>query len=87
MIDNWQLASWPLQYRAALPPKYYGESDPRKFLMSYEVAIASFGGDKITLAKLFIISLNNATANWYTRLPLRSITSLAQLKDKFLVNF
>jgi hypothetical protein len=55
--------------------------------MSYEVAIASFGGDEITLTKSFIISLKNIAANWYARLPLRSITSWAQLKEKFLVNF
>jgi hypothetical protein len=55
--------------------------------MSYEAAIASFGEDKITLAKSFIISLKNATANWYARLPPRSIASWAQLKEKFIVNF
>jgi hypothetical protein len=68
-------------------PKYYGESDPRKFLMSYEATIALSGGDDTTLAKSFIISLMNAAANWYARLPLRSIASWAQLKEKFLVNF
>jgi hypothetical protein len=55
--------------------------------MSYETTIALFGGDETTLTKSFIISLENATANWYARLPLRSITSWAQLKEKFLVNF
>jgi hypothetical protein len=87
MADNLQLASWPPQYRVAPPPKYYGESDPLKFLMSYEAEIASFGGDKTSLTKSFIISLKNTIANWYARLPLRSITSWAQLKEKFLVNF
>jgi hypothetical protein len=55
--------------------------------MSYEAAIASSGGDDTTLAKSFIISLKNAVANWYARLPPRSITSWAQLKEKFLVDF
>jgi hypothetical protein len=55
--------------------------------MSYEVAIASSGGDDTTLAKSLIISLDNAAANWYARLPLRSIVSWLQLKEKFLVNF
>jgi hypothetical protein len=54
--------------------------------MSYEAAIASFGRDDKTLAKSFIISLKNVAANWYERLPLRSITSWEQLKEKFLVN-
>jgi hypothetical protein len=55
--------------------------------MSYEAAIASFRGDDATLAKSFIISLENAVANWYMRLPPRSIMSWAQLKEKFQVNF
>jgi hypothetical protein len=55
--------------------------------MSYEAAIALFGGDETTLAKSFIISLKNVAANWYARLLSRSITSWAQLKEKFLVNF
>jgi hypothetical protein len=55
--------------------------------MSYEAAIASFGRDEKTLTKSFIISLENAVANWYARLPPRFITSWAQLKEKFIVNF
>jgi hypothetical protein len=43
--------------------------------MSYEVAIALSGGEDTTLAKSFIISLENATANWYARLPPRYIAS------------
>jgi hypothetical protein len=55
--------------------------------MSYEAAIASSGGDDMTLTKSFIISLKNTTANWYARLMPRSIASWAQIKEKFLVNF
>jgi hypothetical protein len=55
--------------------------------MSYEAAIALFGGDETTLSKSFIISFKNAAANWYARLPPRSITSWAHLKEKFVVNF
>jgi hypothetical protein len=55
--------------------------------MSYEAAIALLGGDETTPAKSIIISLKNAAANWYARLPPRSITSWAQLKEKFLITF
>jgi hypothetical protein len=55
--------------------------------MSYEVAIALSGGDDTTLAKSFIISLENAAANWYARLLPRSIAAWPQLKEKILVNF
>jgi hypothetical protein len=61
--------------QAVPPPKYYGESDPQKFLMSYEAMIALSEGDDTTLTKSFIIFLENAAANWYARLPSRSIAS------------
>jgi hypothetical protein len=54
--------------------------------MCYEAAIASTGGDKATLAKSIIISLEDATANWYYRLPPGCIYSWQQLKEKFLLN-
>jgi hypothetical protein len=37
--------------------------------MCYKVVIASAGGDEATLAKSLIISLEDAAANWYSRLP------------------
>jgi hypothetical protein len=55
--------------------------------MYYEAAIASPGGDEATLAKSLIISLEDAAANWYSRLPPRCIYSWQQLKEKFLLNF
>jgi hypothetical protein len=82
-----QLAPWLPQYRAVPPPKYYGLSDPHKFLMWYEALIASAGGDDTILSKSFIILLENASANWYVRLQPRSITSWGQLKENFLINF
>jgi hypothetical protein len=36
--------------------------------MSYEAAIASAGGDEATLTKSLIISLEDAAANWYSKL-------------------
>jgi hypothetical protein len=36
--------------------------------MCYEASIASFGGDEATLTKSLIISLEDAIANWYSRL-------------------
>jgi hypothetical protein len=87
LANSLQLAPWPPQYRAAPPPKYFGDSDPSKFLMCYEVAIASSVSDEATLAKSFIISLECAIANWYARLQPRSIQSWHHPKEKILVNF
>jgi hypothetical protein len=68
-------------------PRYHSNTDPRKFLMCYTAAIASARSDEGTLAKSLIISLEDASANWYSRLPPRCIYSWQQLKDKFLLNF
>jgi hypothetical protein len=50
--EHLQHAPWPLHYRAVTPPKYHGNTDPHKFFMCYEAAIASAGGDEATLAKI-----------------------------------
>jgi hypothetical protein len=55
--------------------------------MSYQVAIASSGGDDATMAKSFIIALEGPALTWYTRLPPLSIDSWRSLQDKFLLNF
>ena len=55
--------------------------------MSYQVAVASSGGDDATMAKSFIITLKGPTLTWYTRLPPLSIESWKGLRDKFLLNF
>jgi hypothetical protein len=55
--------------------------------MCYEDAIASVVGDKATLAKSVIISLEDAAANWYSRLLPHCIYSWQHLKDKILLNF
>jgi hypothetical protein len=55
--------------------------------MCYEAAIASVGGDEATLMKSLNISLEDAAANWYSRLPPHCIYLLQHLKDKILLNF
>jgi hypothetical protein len=55
--------------------------------MSYQVIVASSGGDATTMAKSFIIALEGPTLTWYTRLLPLSIESWKGLHDMFLVNF
>jgi hypothetical protein len=55
--------------------------------MCYKDTIASAGGDEATLAKSLIISLEDTTTNWYSRLPPRCIYLWQHLKDKILLNF
>jgi hypothetical protein len=42
---------------------------PAKFLMCYEAAIASAGGDEGTHVKSLIITLEDVAVNWYSRVP------------------
>jgi hypothetical protein len=64
-----------MHYRAMPPPKYHGNTDLRKFLICYEDAIALAVGDEAILAKSLIIFLEDATVNWYSRLPPKCIYS------------
>jgi hypothetical protein len=82
-----QLTPWPANFRAGTYPKYNGSTNPAQYIMSYQVAVASSGGDDATMAKSFIIALEGPALTWYTRLPPLSIDSWRSLWDKFLLNF
>jgi hypothetical protein len=86
LANHLQLTQWPSCYRDTPPPKYHGNTGPRKFLMCYEAAITSVGGDDATLAISLIISLEDVATNWYSRLPPKYIYSWQHLKEKFLLN-
>jgi hypothetical protein len=87
LAPHLQVSPWPANFRAGTYPKYNGSTDPAQNIMSYQVAIASSGGDDATMAKSFIIALEGPTLTWYTRLPPLSIDSWRSLRDKFLLNF
>jgi hypothetical protein len=82
-----QVSPWPANFRAGTYPKYNDSTNPAQYIMSYQVAIASAGGDDATMAKSFIIALEGPALTWYTRLPPLSIDSWRSLRDKFLLNF
>jgi hypothetical protein len=52
-----QVSSWPANFRAGTYPKYNGSTDSAQYIMSYQVAVASSGGDDATMAKSFISTL------------------------------
>jgi hypothetical protein len=82
-----QVSPWPAKFRAGTYPKYNGNTDPTQYIMSYQVAVASSGGDDATMVKSFIIALEGPALTWYTRLPPLSIDSWRSLWNKFLLNF
>jgi hypothetical protein len=87
LASQLQASPWPANFRAGTYPKYNGSTDPTQYIMSYQVAVVSSGGDDATMAKSFIIALEGPALTWYTRLPPLSIDSWKELHDKFLLNF
>jgi hypothetical protein len=87
LVPQLQVSPWPANFRAGTYPKYNGSTDPAQYIMSYQVVVASSGGDDATMAKSFIIALEGPALTWYTRLPPLSIDSWRSLRDKFLLNF
>jgi hypothetical protein len=64
-----QVSPWPANFRAGTYPKYNGSTNLAQYIMSYQVVVASSGGDDATMAKSFIIALEGPALTWYTRLP------------------
>jgi hypothetical protein len=86
LAPHLQASPWPNNFRVGTYPKYNDSTDPTQYIMSYQVVVASSGGDDATMAKSFIIVLESPTLTWYTRLPPLSIDSWKTLRDKFLLN-
>jgi hypothetical protein len=87
LAPHLQVTPWPANFRTGTYPKYKGSTDPAQYIMSYQVAVASSGGDDATMAKSFIIVLEGPALTWFTRLPPLSIDSWRSLRDKFMLNF
>jgi hypothetical protein len=82
-----QVTLWPQSYRSVPLPRFLGQSDPRQFLISYEVAILSAGGDDSVLVKSFIIAADEAAVQWYSLLSLEVKHGWEDLKQWILLNF
>jgi hypothetical protein len=87
LAPHLQVTPWPANFRAGTYPNYNSSTDPAQYIMSYQVAVASSGGDDATMSKSFIIALEGPALTWFTRLPPLSIDSWRSLRDKFLLNF
>jgi DNA-binding transcriptional MerR regulator len=75
LAPHLQVSPWPANFRAGTYPKYNASTDPTQYIRSYQVVVASSGGDDATMAKSFIIALEGLALTWYTRLPPLSIDS------------
>jgi hypothetical protein len=82
-----QTAPWPPKFKPVSLPKYNGFGNSRQFLMRYESAVNSAGGDDVALAKSFIIACEGSVLNWYSLLQPHSVCSWVDLKTKFIQAF
>jgi hypothetical protein len=82
-----QTTPWPLKFKPLSLPKYNGFRNSRKFLMRYESAVNSAGGDDVALAKSFIIACESPVLNWYSLLQPHLVSSWVDLNTKFIQAF
>jgi hypothetical protein len=80
-------ASWPRRFNANTLPQYDGDYDPKEFLMKFEAAAESNGGDATTKAKALVLALKGEVQYWYANIPKGHITSWFQLRNKLLSSF
>ena len=56
LSEGFRNSPWPTAYKPSTLPKFNGRSDPRWFIMSFEAALVSAGGNEAVLAKSFVIA-------------------------------
>jgi hypothetical protein len=82
-----QTAPWSPKFKPVSLPKYNGFRNSRQFLMRYESAVNSAGGDDVVLAKSFIIACEGPVLNWFSLLQPHSVCNWVDLKTKFMQAF
>jgi hypothetical protein len=87
LLIGLQTAPWPPKFKPVSLLKYNGFGNSRQFLMRYELAVNSAGGDDVALAKSFIIACEGPVLNWYSLLQPHSVCSWVDLKTKFMQAF
>lgn len=66
---------------------YDGNTNPKAFIMSFEAAIQSVGGNKAIMEKSFVMVVTGMARTWYTTLEAGKIFSWEQLWEDMLENF
>jgi hypothetical protein len=80
-------ALWPCRFNVNTLPQYDGDYDLKEFLMKFEAAVESNGGDATTRAKAPVMALKGEVQYWYANIPKGHITSWFQLRNKLLSSF
>jgi hypothetical protein len=81
-----ELESAPLPHciNANTLPQYDGDYDPKEFIMKFEVAVESNGGDATTKVKALVMALKGEVQYWYANILKGHITTWFQLRNKLL---
>jgi hypothetical protein len=59
---------WPSPFNVLILPQYDGASNPREFLLKYEVVVESNGGECAIKAKAFVMAVKGSTQHWYANI-------------------
>ena len=87
LSEGIQTSPWPPSYKPITLPKFNGRSYSRQFIMSFEAAVDSAGGNDTVLAKSFVIAAEGDALAWYSMLKPSSGYSWEDLRDKIIANF
>jgi len=61
LSEGLQASPWPATYKPITLPKFNGKTNAHQFLMSFEAAVASVGGNETIMAKSFVIAAEGDT--------------------------
>jgi hypothetical protein len=87
LSDELESAPWPRRFNTNTPPQYDRDYNPKEFLMKFEAAVESNGGDATTKAKALVMALKGEVQYWYANIPKGHITSWFQLCNKLMSSF
>ena len=79
--------AWPGKFKPDLPPCYDGTPDTAEFLQLYELSTEAANGDEKVMANWFPMALKDGARSWLLNLPLGSISSWNEMRDRFVANF
>jgi hypothetical protein len=74
---------WPRRFNANTLSQYDGDYEPKEFLMKFEAAVESNGGDTTTKAKALVMALKGEVQYWYANIPKGHITSVTTRPGKY----
>ena len=78
---------WPGKFKPDLPSRYDDTPEPAEFLQLYELSIEAANGDEKVMANWFPMALKDGARSWLLNLPVGSISSWGEMRERFVANF